>query len=875
MSAVAADLVATDVPQLAAREEKHGGLPSTGTIETPTDVVSGLTTAQVESLRTSGQGNVVEEPPGRTYGQIVRENIFTFLNTTLYGIGAVLVVMGLYRDALMSSGFGFLNAAIGVVQESIAKRRLDQVALLARSKATVLRDGQELEVNPEALVLGDVLVLKSGDQAVIDGVVVESSSLAMDESLLTGEADAIPKHNGDPVYAGAFCVSGTGKFQATQVSSKSVASGIVADAKAFRLSLTPLQRSVNSIIRLLLSIAFIMLGMLILQALIWGYDFRDTVIAAAVVMGIVPAGLFVMITLTYSMASLRLSKQNALIQQTNAVESLSNVDVFCMDKTGTLTSNALELRDVAPIQGDDAGSRAVLSVLAHSALSRNKTTEALAAGIPGSAETLLDEVPFSSATKWSALSCNTGATQGVFALGAPEMLGPLLATEPGSPPDGWLDEGLRVLLVASSPDPVSLHDGAGDPVLPKTMQPLCWVAIADQLRPNSQETIQGFQAAGIEIKIISGDNPETVAALAKQAGLTGDVRLVAGTDLAQMSESEFDAAALGGTVFGRITPAQKAELVDALQRAGKYVAMTGDGVNDVMSLKKANLGIAMESGSQATRAVADIVLLQDTFSALPASFVEGQRVRRGLQSVFSLFLTRVFVIVFALLLISVVGIGFPFAPANMTLLTVLTVGFPTFFMAFWAHPGQPPRSLVKSLVAFVLPAAVSIAVAAFAVYTIFYLMDDVTFDELRYGEATLGIMQQGVARDAITYLLVLTGVMLIPLACPPTRWWAVVERTDHDWRPTIVGVVMIVFYVIIVQVGFLRDFFGTHKMSVTQYTVIAFVAVAWLVALRYAYSTHVFERFFGMDLIDDDDYDPQHNQSLRAQKQVEETKAAA
>ena len=335
-----------------------------------------------------------------------------------------------------------------------------------------------------------------------------------------------------------------------------------------------------------------------------------------------------------------------------------------------------------------------------------------------------------------------------------------------------------------------------------------------------------------------------------------------------MSPAEFDAAAIGGTIFGRITPAQKAELVDSLQRAGKYVAMTGDGVNDVMSLKKANLGIAMESGSQATRAVADIVLLQDTFSALPASFIEGQRVRRGLQSVFSLFLTRVFVIVIALLLISVIGIGFPFAPANMTLLTVLTVGFPTFFMALWAHPGQPPRSLVKSLVAFVLPASISIAAAAVAVYTIFYLMDDVSLDELRYGEASLGIMQQGVARDAITYLLVLTGVMLIPLASPPTRWWAVVERTDHDWRPTMIAGVMIVLYATIVQVSYLRDFFGTHIMSATQYTVIAIVAVVWLFALRYAYSTHIFERFFGMDLVDDDDYNPLDRAALRKEEAV-------
>jgi cation-transporting ATPase E len=581
-------------------------------------------------------------------------------------------------------------------------------------------------------------------------------------------------------------------------------------------------------------------------------------------MGIVPAGLFVMITLTYSMASLRLSKQNALIQQVNAVESLSNIDVFCMDKTGTLTSNSLELREISPIAGEEATARAGLGVIAHSATARNKTTEALSEAIPGEVVTLLDEVPFSSATKWSAVSANAGATQGVFAMGAPEFLGPLLATAPGDPPQAWLDEGLRVLLAASSTQAVSLHDAAGDPQLPNDMQPQGWIAIADKLRPNSQETIKGFQDAGIEIKIISGDNPETVSALAKQAGLSGDVRLVSGTELADMSPAEFDAAAIGGTVFGRITPAQKADLVDSLQRAGKYVAMTGDGVNDVMSLKKANLGIAMESGSQATRAVADIVLLKDTFAALPASFIEGQRVRRGLQSVFSLFLTRVFVVVMALLLISVVGIGFPFSPANMTLLTVLTVGFPTFFMAFWAHPGPPARSLVKSLVAFVLPAAVTITVAAFAVYSIFYLLDDVSLAELRAAESTISVLGQGTARDALTYLLVLTGVMLVPLACPPTRWWAVIERTDHDYRPTIVACLMVVFYIIVIQVGPLRDFFGTHKLSYMQYTIVGAVAVGWLFLLRYVYQTHVFERFFGMDLIDDDDYDPLNGTSSQS-----------
>lgn len=819
---------------------------SAGPLADPTNPQLGLTTAEAEQRLARGLGNVADLASSRSYAQIVRENLLTFLNITLVGIGVVLVALELPKDAILTCGLAILNAAIGVVQEVFAKRRLDKIALLSRAKSTVIRDGAEQEQFPEQLVIGDILALKAGDQAVLDGTVVGDGQMEMDESLLTGESDAIHKHPGDPVYAGSFCLSGAARYQATKVGKDSVANRIVAGARAFKLSLTPLQRDVNMIVRILIAIATTMLAMLILSSVVWGFSLQETAVAAAVVLGIIPSGLFLMITITYSMASIRLARQNALVQQVNAVESLSNVNVFCMDKTGTLTSNSLVLQEVQPTAGDEAAARRVLGAMAHSAQAANKTTEAIAAACPGPTVALVDEVPFSSARKWSAIVADADALRGVYALGAPEFLGPLLAHEAGQPPAHWLEQGLRVLLVASSPSVAPIHDGQGEPKMPADLAPLTWIAIRDELRPHSKETLEGFQAAGIQLKIISGDNPDTVAALARQAGLRDDATLVSGVDLAKMGDAEFDAAAVSCTVFGRITPEQKARLVDALQRVGHYVAMTGDGVNDVMSLKKANLGIAMESGSQATRAAADIVLLKDAFGALPVAFAEGQRVRRGLQGVLGLFLSRVFVVVAALMLCGVVRIGFPFSPGNITLLTLLTVGIPTFGLSLWARPGTPPRSLIRSLVSFVLPAAVTISVAAFAVYTLFFFIDDVALSELRSSAPGAIMARDLLARDALTYLLVLAGVGLVLFAAPPTPWWAVLEPSEGEWRPTALALAMLPLYVVLLAIEPVRDFFGSHLLAAWEYLVIALIALAWVLVLRYVYASRLFDRYLGL-----------------------------
>jgi cation-transporting ATPase E len=818
---------------------------STSTAEKDPAPDLGLSEVEAGRRRANGMGHHVPEATGRTYWQIVRDNLFTFINLTLFGISLLLVVLGLPKEALLSSGIAAINAVIGVVQEAIGKHRLDRIALLTRAKATVVRDGREREIAPEELVIGDLLVLRAGDQVLADGRVLQGR-VEVDASLLTGEDDPSPKGAGDTLFAGTYCVAGTARYQADQLGRGTHAADMAAGARAFRLARTPLQRDVNLIVRILLALAGSLLALLLLSSAIWGFPFRDTVLNAAVVVGIVPNGLFLMITVTYTMATLRLVGRDALIQQSNAVESLSNVDVFCLDKTGTLTANRLVLDDLQPVGADETEVRRTLGTIARSVQSGNKTTAALAAACEGAQVPLLDEIPFSSFLQWSALAADVDGLRGVYVLGAPEVLAGFVPGEPVQPPTGWTERGLRVLLLAVSPTPTRLHDAAGAPVLPATLAPRAWLGLADELRPGSAETLAGFRDVGITLKIISGDNPETVAALARQAGFSVDLRLVSGRDLAAMDSATFEQTVSEAMVFGRITPKQKEQIVDALRHRGHYVAMTGDGVNDVLALKKANIGIAMQSGSQATRAVADIVLLHDSFSALPDTFREGQRVRMGLQGVLNLFLTRTGVVFLTLCACAVVQTGFPLSPGHMSLQSLFTTGIPAFGLSLWAHARRTPQSLIRSLAAFVLPAASTLALAAFAVYAAFYLLHDFDLAALRAAGPVPAPITVPLARDALTYVFVLAGVVLVPFACPPIRWFAVIAETDREWRPTLLAMGMLPLYVLVLAVAPLRDFFGAHLLSWTDYLVIGMVVLVWMFVLRGAYRTRAFERYLGI-----------------------------
>lgn len=821
----------------------------------------GLTDAEVQERRAKGQTHRGPPDVSRTYAQIVRDNVLSLINVALLVIGIALLVLARYSDAVVSAGLVLINVGVGLYQEVRAKQRLDQIALLTRAKATVCRDGNDQTIDPEEIVRDDLVHVEAGDQILVDGHLVGDGRIEVDESLLTGESDPMPKQVGDLVQTGSFCVSGSAYYVADQIGEKSLADNISSGARVYVRMLTPLQREVNLVLRILLMMTAFFGLLITIASIIHDFPLTDAVLAGAVIVGLVPPGLFLMITIAYAMAAVRLAKLDALIQQSNAVESLSNVDLLCLDKTGTLTANRIKLDQIAPLQISEDDARLALGDFAASASSLNKTSEAIASAIPGTKRTLQEEIPFSSAWKWSALALDDPDRRGVYILGAPEMLRTALTPdhEIDETMRAWADRGMRVLLFAYLSEPVSLRDDKGNPTLPRNLTPMAVLGFTDELRPKCKETLDGFSSSGIRLKIISGDNPETVAALARQAGVAGldvDEGLVSGLDLDAMDDPTFAQAANRATVFGRITPQQKERLVESLRNDGHYVAMIGDGVNDVLSLKKANLGISMQSGSQATRAVADIVLLNDSFAALPAAFQEGQRIRNGMEDVMKLFLTRVFAVALVLTSVTAVQAGFPFTPKQVGILSTLTVGIPAFALAAWARVGVTVRGgLIRSLLHFIIPAATTMAILALAVYIYYYngAKNDIVIETQR---SSLDLSEPSsatptattLARDAATTVLILCGLLIIVFAEPPTTFWTGGDVLSGDRRPTLLALGMLAAYVVILAIDPLREFFGLHLLGFWDYVGIFALVCAWAMALRFIWRERLLDRFLGVRL---------------------------
>ena len=823
--------------------------------------LQGLSSAEAARRAAAGQRHSTRFEGTRTYGQIFRANFLGTINISLLSIGLALIILQRYTDAVISAGIVVINVAVGLFQEIRAKRRLDHIALINRPRVTVIRDGVEMELLPDETVLGDVMVVEPGDQIIVDGDVLEGK-IEIDESLLTGEEDLVAKSQGMEVHSGSICVTGRAVIEATRVGNDSLAARITSGARAFKRTLTPLQLEVNLILRVLLLMTACFGGLLLIGSVMYDTPVTETVLAAAVIAGLVPPGLFLMITLNYAMAAVKIAGQDALIQSSNAIDSLSNVDILCLDKTGTLTANKLRFNQMIPI-GDatEDSIRGLIGDFAASVTAGNKTTEAMAAASPGQKRAINDEVHFTSARKWSALSFDDPERRGVVALGAPEMLTPLLAQEPPLPAeiDEWADQGLRVLLLAGTPQPATLTADETRPTLPEEIVPIAWLSFADELRPHTEATLSSFRKAGIQLKVISGDNPKTVAALAKQAGLS-HADAISGLEIDEMSDSQLADAAEEFDVFGRITPQQKERLVDALRRRGHYVAMIGDGVNDVLSLKQANLGIAMESGSAATRNVADIVLLKDSFGALPAAFTEGRRIRSGMQDILKLFMVRVLSVAMLLAAALALQAGFPFSPRQISILSTLTVGVPVFFLAIWARPVLAQEgAMLRSLAHFVAPAALTVAMAALTVYLLFHTGNDPeTLAAMRDGgvitltnSQNAALSEVNRARDAITVTTVLCGLILLIFVEPPTKWWVAADEYSGDWRPTILAGLMFVALIAILFVDFLRDFFGMGKLSIPDLAAIMAVVTVWTFLVRAIWRYRVLDRILGFDVSSD------------------------
>jgi cation-transporting ATPase E len=825
-----------------------------------TTSLQGLSEQEAIARRAAGQGNDASLETSRTYADIFRDNLFTFINAVYFSICLILISLGRLSDVFVIAIVILLNIVLSIYQEIRAKKKLDQISLLTRPQAIVVREGVERSLDPAEIVIGDLLVVQPGDQIVVDGRVLASQELKVDESLLTGESDLIPKSVGDLLYSGSFCVSGKGYFETEKVGADCFASQVTTQARAYRKPITPLQQEINLVIRVLLAIA-LLLGLFVgFRILIGLLTFASGVNHIAVITGLVPSGLYLMITLAYALGSLHIAQKKALIQQANAVESLSNVDVLCLDKTGTLTTNRIQLDTLHPIGLTEAQLRQILADFAASVSASNRTNAALAEGCPGEQRPVKAELPFGSAHKWSALAFED--RPGVYVLGAPEVLAQAVAltAERQATIQTAADRGLRVLLFAYSSTLPPLQDAAGTPQLPPQLEPLGILQFSDELRPDARSTLEKFLQAGIQVKIISGDNPLTVAALARQAGLSHDIQAISGQALNEMDDNEFFQTAQTSTIFGRITPDQKARLVKALKSCGHYVAMMGDGVNDVPSLKQANVGIAMESGSQATRGVADIVLLQNSFQALPDTFREGQRIRNGIEDVTKLFLVRVLSFALVIVAVGLITFTFPVTIKQGTLATLLPVGIPTYCVTLWAKPGPVRKgAIVPTMLDFLIPATVALSIGSLVVYLGLLLANAVPVLALLQGITSAADLRSiisseqlrgalAIAQSGLVTIQIVGGILLILFLKPPHRVWHSSEPVCGDRRYVVLAMVLLGLFGLILGLPPLRAFFELQLLSAKDYGLIALIVLLWWVGLRNVWRHHLLERFLGIHL---------------------------
>ena len=704
-----------------------------------TDPAVGLTATEVSARVSRGEVNTQVVAKARSVSSIVRENTLTWFNFLVGSLWIVMLLIAPIQDSL----FGFViiaNTAIGIIQEYRASRALAKLAVVTMAKPVVRRDGVDTPIPASEIVLDDVIVLTAGDQLVVDGIVLTTSGMEIDESLLTGEADPVDKSVGDSAMSGSFVVAGSGTMQATRIGRESFASGLTEQAAKFQTTSSELRDSINRFIRYV-SYALLPVGGLLLWSqlveadLPWREALRGTI---AGIVTMVPEGLVLLTSIAMAVSVVRLAQKKVLVQDLPAVETLARVDVICVDKTGTLTLPGMQVRDVVDLRAgaatvaEDLG--AVLGALGASETSPNPTLAAVATAYPSPGWAVQSTVPFSSARKWSAV---TFVEHGTWVLGAPEMVLPSDASmlERAAP---YADSGARVLLLAQAPGPVS-----AEALGPCT--PVALIVIDQQLRPDAAETVRYFLEQDVQVKVISGDNAATVGAIAAQAGIPGSDHPV---DAQELPPSTADVATVMATasVFGRVTPTQKQEMVDALHLRGDTVAMTGDGVNDVLALKAADLGIAMGSGSGATRAVAQLVLVDSKWSVLPSVVAEGRRVLGNIERVSDVFLTKSFYSMTVSVATGIFAITFPFLPRHLSLISALTIGIPGFLLALMPNTEKFRPGFFRRVVIFALPAGLIAATCALLSYDL----------ARRVGEPVLNAQEAA----TITLFIVATAVTL-------------------------------------------------------------------------------------------------------------------
>ena len=665
----------------------------------------GLSLEQVAARLADGRANVTDTTPGRTVAQILRANVATRFNAILGVLFVIILIVGPIKDGIFAVVV-VVNTVTGVVQELRSKRTLDRLAVLTAPTAHAVREGQTVELPVEAVVVDDMLELHPGDQVVADGNVEIDAGLEVDESLLTGESLAVEKHPGDPVLSGSVIVAGNGVMRVAHVGGDAFAQRLQGDARRFSLVHSDLQQGINRILRLV-TWAMVPVGLLLIISQTTRANQSLAVALRGSVAGVgamVPEGLVLLTTVAFTLAAVRLARRRVLVQELAAIEGLARVDVVCVDKTGTLTDPGIDLLDVVALDGTPG--REALGAMAASDPHPNATMLA-AQSLPSPDGWAVSQVvPFSSARKWSAVEFGPHRT---WVIGAPEIVAPELAASTRATAAEHTSAGRRVLLLSRTDAPL---DGE---TLPPGLDPSALVVFEERLRPEAEATIGYLLAQGITIKVLSGDSADTVGAVAARVGIPGAEHPIDARSLPE-EQGELAEVIARTSVLGRVQPHQKRDIVTALQAKGHVVAMTGDGVNDIPALKAADLGMAMGSGSPATRAVGRLVLLDSSFAAVPRILGEGRRVIANVERLANLFVTKT---AYAVLLATAVGIAavpYPFFPRHLTVVSGLTIGIPGFFLTF--APGEPRAraGFVDRVLSFALPAGAVVGSATLAAY---------------------------------------------------------------------------------------------------------------------------------------------------------------
>ena len=711
-------------------------MSATTAVEMPEIGATGLTPKEVVQRIESGQSNAVKTSTSRSVQDIVRANVFTLFNGIIFAAMVLVLITGSWRDAV----FGFviiINTGIGIVTELRAKRTLDRLSILVASEFLVHRDGRDVEVPHNEIVLDDLLWIRAGEQVPADGQIIQTWGLELDESMLTGESRTVRHKVGEQVYSGATAVSGMALVKVNAVGSHSYAATLTAQAKVYKKTVSDLNKGINTILKFMTFLVVPLCILLILSQIHtvggWGTalstgEWRQAVVSAvAGVVGMIPEGLVLLTSLNFAVAAMRLARHNTLVQELESVETLARVDALNLDKTGTITDggiafNRLVMLGSANVTAEQAATQSLYDCCNEE--QPNGTGQAVLAGLKAQgygAGAVESRVPFSSARKWSAVR-KSGET---WYMGAPEVIISALEGDYSSvlqQVNEYANDGNRVLLVARSTAPLSPRSGlrgaveganvSDDPQLDPKAEPVALVLCSEKIREDAERTLAWFREQGVRCRVISGDNPVTVGAIARRVKLTGDHEPVA-MDARELPEDVNELARVleNVDVLGRVLPDQKKAIVQALHTQNHVVAMTGDGVNDALAIKEADLGIAMGNAAPATKAVAQVVLVDSKFSHLPDVVARGRQVMANMERVASLFLVKTVYSALISLGVVLTQIPYPYLPRHITYIGALTIGMPAFILALAPNTRRYIPGFLKRVVTFALPGGIATALS--------------------------------------------------------------------------------------------------------------------------------------------------------------------